>query len=616
MATLASSIKSSNPNAALDTASSVPQAVSRMAGLRPHAIAVTAGTQVITYGELERQASRLARRLSSAGVGAGVPVGLCMPRTPELVVGALGVLKSAAAYIPMDPGYPVERLRITLEDAAAPVLLTDAANAQRLSGVKCETIILDALEAGVEDAESFQSDIEPSDLAYIVYTSGSTGTPKGVEVTHANLSNLVEWHRAAFSVTARDRASHVAGLSFDAAVWEMWPYLAAGASLHLADDVTRLSPELLRDWLLERAVTIGFAPTPLAERLVELEWPAQTPLRILLTGGELLRRWPPAGLPFRLINNYGPTECTVVATSGAVSDTGQYSGLPNIGTAIYGAYTYVLDEQLRQVRSGELYIGGAGVARGYRHRPDLTAARFVPDPFRGVPGARMYRTGDLVQVLRDGQIEFLGRLDDQIKIRGYRIEPTEIMAKLAGHPAVRESLVVACEDSPGDKRLVAYLVLRAEQSTLVEGLRDFLRSSLPEYMIPSAFVALDALPLTPNGKIDRAALPAPDARNTLWDEAPDEAHHTDLQRRIGGIAGALLGRESIGVHENFFLLGGHSLLGAQLIAKLRKTFGVEIPLRALFANPTVAGLADEIGRLSPEWAAESDQALEAQSGAA
>ncbi|HTQ55169.1 MAG TPA: non-ribosomal peptide synthetase [Bryobacteraceae bacterium] len=615
MATLASTTPSLHIHPAVSPGCPVPEAVRRQAALRPHAVAVTAGAQVITYGELERQANRVARSLTSVGVRTGVAVGLCLPRGLEMVVGALGILKAGGAYVPMDPGYPAARLAFTLEDAGATVVLTDLQTKQALPAGKFQTMILDPNEASGDD-ECAHLEIGPEDLAYIVYTSGSTGTPKGVEITHANLSNLVAWHCRAFSVTPEDRASHVAGLSFDAAVWELWPYLAAGASVHLADDITRSSPELLRDWLLERAVSIGFAPTPIAERLITLEWPTKTPLRILLTGGEMLRRWPSSGLPFRLVNNYGPSECTVVATSGDVLDSGQPAGLPSIGAAIDGAYTYVLDDQLQQVRSGELYIGGAGVARGYRQRPDLTAARFVPDPFRGDPHARMYRTGDRVRVLVDGQIEFLGRVDDQIKIRGYRIEPNEITAALNRRPAVSQSQAIAREDTAGEKRLVAYLVLRRSGTVNAAEIRDFLRQSLPEYMIPAAFVALESLPLTPHGKIDRTALPAPHPGNTLGDGPQAETQLTDAQRRIIRIAAVLLERESIGIHDNFFLMGGHSLLGAQLIANLRKSFGVEIPLRSLFANPTVAGLADEISRLSPNPGTVSEPSAAAQTEAA
>jgi amino acid adenylation domain-containing protein len=404
MATLALINPSLITNAVPTPGVCVPQAVSRQAAITPDAVAVTAGTQVITYSELDSHANRLARRLSSLGARTGVPIALCLSRNLEMVIGALGILKCGAAYVPLDPGYPPERLAFTIKDAGAPALVTDATAARRLAGIPCATIVLDAGEMSPGEERFTEPEVDPSDLAYVVYTSGSTGTPKGVEITHANLSNLVAWHCRAFSVTPQDRASHVAGLSFDAAVWEMWPYLAAGASLHLADDVTRSSPELLRDWLLERAVTIGFAPTPIAESLIGLQWPVKTPLRVLLTGGEMLRRWPPADLPFRLVNNYGPSECTVVTTSADVPADGHRSRVPSIGSAIDGTYTYVLDQNLQQVRSGELYIGGAGVARGYRGQPGLTAARFVPDPFRGQPEALMYRTGDLVQVLLDGQL--------------------------------------------------------------------------------------------------------------------------------------------------------------------------------------------------------------------
>ena len=600
MATLVPQLSSVNVQPTADTAECIHQAVRKQAIRRPNAIAVTAGDQVMTYRDLESCANRLARQLRAAGVGADVPVGLCLPRGLEMVVGALGILKSGGAYVPMDPAYPAERLLFTLEDACAPVLVSNSAMARRLSSANCEFIILDALEAFAEPDDPPESRSNPSDLAYIVYTSGSTGTPKGVEITHAGLSNLAAWHGKAFAVTPQDRASHLAGLSFDAAVWELWPYLAAGASLHLADDGTRSSPDLLRDWMLERAVTIGFAPTPIAERLVLLEWPGNTPLRILLTGGEALRRRPPAGLPFQLVNNYGPSECTVVATSCVVSADGPSGGHPPIGKAIANLHTYVLDEQLEPVAAGclgELYIGGAGVARGYRRRPALTESRFLRDPFRREADARMYRTGDLVCLRSDGLLEFHGRIDDQVKIRGYRIEPNEIVTLLDRHPAIRQSVVIAREDEPGDKRLVGYIVLRRETAATAAELREFLRHSVPEYMIPAVFVKLDTLPLTPNGKTDRAALPVPDANNIVTDAPAADDSTTDLQCRIAAIGAALLERESISIHDNFFLMGGHSLLGAQLIANLRAAFGVEVSLRMLFAAPTVAGMAEEIDRL-------------------
>lgn len=591
----------------------VPEAVAAQAERRPNAIAVASGAATMTYSELDSQADLLARRLRSMGAGVDVPVGLCLPRTPQMVMAALAIMKAGSPYLPMDPDYPADRLAFILEDAGASVLVTNSCLAARFPDSQNKMLVLDCAELSESDSlpEGTLPSAEPSGLAYVIYTSGSTGKPKGVELTHAGLSNLVSWHRQAFGVTAEDRASHVAGLSFDAAVWEIWPYLASGASLHLADDVTRTSPELLRDWLVERGITIGFVPTPIAERMLPLEWPENTPLRALLTGGDLLRRYPPPGLPFRVINNYGPTECTVVATSGEVMPEKHAETLPDIGCSIANARVYLLDERgqpVSQTGSGEIYIGGTGVARGYCRQPELTAEKFLPDPFHEEPGQRMYRTGDRGRMLPGGRIAFLGRIDDQIKIRGYRIEPGEIVAALSRHPSVRESLVMAREDTPGEIRLVCYVMPHPEVRLASAELRGFLRASLPEYMIPEAFVRLDAFPLTSHGKIDRSALPPPGPGNTLPDEWLGPRPFTPTQRRVADIAAGLLNRESVGLDDNFFLLGGHSLLGAQLIARLRDAFGIEISLRNLFGAPTVAQLAQEIERLTASPTAQSGPA--------
>jgi amino acid adenylation domain-containing protein len=590
----------------------VPELVAARASESSGAIALTAGGEALTYGDLESRANRVASCLRSLGVGADVPVGLCLPRSLDMVVGALGILKAGGAYLPMDPAYPPERLAFMLDDAEAPVLVSSPGLAQRLPTAERELVDINAPQIAKRPAIQPAVDITPGDLAYVIYTSGSTGKPKGVEITHGSLANLVFWHNQAFSVTAADRASHVAGLGFDAAVWELWPYLVAGASVHLADEDTRNSAELLRDWLLAQRITIGFVPTPLVERLLslELKWPGKTDLRILLTGGDTLHHYPPAGLPFLLVNNYGPTECTVVATSGPALPNGSPKTLPPIGTGISNTEIYVLDEGLQPVppgTPGEIYIAGAGLARGYHKRPDLTAERFIPNPFRAEPGSRLYRTGDLGCLLPDGQIAFLGRMDDQIKIRGYRIEPNEIVSALERHQDIRESLVVAREDTPGDKRLVAYVRLGPDSDFTHTGLRDFLRDFLPEYMLPAAFVRMDAFPLTSHGKIDRTALPAPDRANTLQDEV-SAGSCTATEQRVAEILGELLDLEEIGLDDNFFLLGGHSLLGAQLIARLRDAFGVEISLRSLFEGPTVAALSAELDRL-----AENRETSESQS---
>jgi amino acid adenylation domain-containing protein len=577
----------------------VPKAVGAKATKWPDAIALTAGAQVQTYQELDSQANRVAHYLRSLGVGPDVLVGVCLPRCAEMVVAALGILKAGAAYLPMDPAYPPDRLAFMLQDAQAPALITNRCIAGRLPASGCT--IVDASGPEIDGQPDFAPRIEimPDDLAYVIYTSGSTGRPKGVEITHGGLANLVSWHRQAFSLMPGDRASHLAGLGFDAAVWELWPYLATGASVHLTDEATRVSARLLRDWLLARKITISFVPTPLAERMLALEWPSETPLRILLTGGDTLHHYPPADLPFALVNNYGPTECAVVATSCPVRPEAHPKSRPPIGRPITNTRVYLLDEHLEPVptgEAGEIYIGGAGVARGYHNLPSLTAQRFIRDPFSSEPGGRLYRTGDLGSLLPDGQIAFLRRIDDQIKIRGYRIEPNEIVSVLNQHQDVCESLVTACEDPSGDKRLVAYVVLAPDSGATQTALRDFLAEQLPEYMLPAAFVPLDAFPLTPHGKIDRAALPAPTAENTLKNgsvQAPGSA----IEERLTGILATLLRVEHVGADENFFQMGGHSLLGAQVIAHVRDVFGVELSLRSLFDHPTAREMSTEIERL-------------------
>jgi amino acid adenylation domain-containing protein len=587
-------------NPAAPPSALVPHRVAAQAAQRPGDVAVSADSGQLTHAALDTQANRLAWKLQALGVGTDVLVGLCLPRSLEMVVGALGILKAGGAYMPMDPGYPPERLAFMMEDSQAPVLVTTPTLAGRLPAGRWNVVDVGASAIQKYPADAPQVEIAAADLAYVIYTSGSTGTPKGVEITHSGLANLVSWHLDAFSVSSSDRASHLAGLGFDAAVWELWPYLAAGASIHLADDMTRGSAELLRDWLLAQSITISFVPTPLTEQLLALEWPATTALRFLLTGGDTLRRYPPPALPFELVNNYGPTECTVVATSGVVRSEEHQSELPAIGAAIANTQVYLLDEQLTPVPPGtvaEIYIGGAGVARGYHNRPDFTAGKFVPDPFAIEPGSRLFRTGDLGRRRPDGQIDFLGRIDDQIKIRGYRIEPNEIVSALNQHPAIRESLVVVRENASGDKSLVAYVVVGTEPPPTHTAVRDFLRTRLPEYMLPAAFVRIGSFPLTPHGKIDRAALPPPDPDNTLTDNA-STSPRTPTERRVAQILAGLLNVKEVGRDDNFFLLGGHSLLGAQLIARLRDAFGVEVALHSLFEAPTVAALSAEISRLA------------------
>jgi amino acid adenylation domain-containing protein len=430
------------------------------------------------------------------------------------------------------------------------------------------------------------------DVAYVVYTSGSTGVPKGVQVTHANLAHLVDWHGRAFAVGPDDRASWIASPAFDASMWETWPALVAGASVHVPDANVVASPDRLRDWLVARAITVAFVPTPLAEMLLTLAWPDDVALRVMLTGGDRLHLRPRSGTPFTVVNNYGVTEATVVSTSGAVDPDGV--GLPTIGRAIAETRTYVVDADGFPVHAGEcgeLWIGGPGVALGYLGRPDLTAERFGPDPFAPAPGARVYRTGDLVRATAGGELEFVGRVDEQVQIRGQRVELDEIASVLSAHPDVARCCVVARDRAPGGAQVVAYLVPAAGSSVDRREMRAHVARQLPAAMVPSAFVALDAFPLTSSGKVDRDALPAP-----LVAVRPEQVGRTATECAVGAILEELFALPAVGRDDNFFELGGHSLMAAQLVARLEEEFDVEVELLEVFDNPTAAGIAAIIER--------------------
>jgi len=579
----------------------ITDSVEAQATATPDAIAIVEGHKQLTYRELDGRANQLAHLLRELGVRPEVPVGLCMRRSADLVVGALGILRAGGAYVPLDPDNPANRQSMLLSDSGALVLVTHPSAVSQLPSGNWCTVVLDAVGTATARYPSVTPYVEtkPENLAYVIFTSGSTGRPKGVQITHANLMNLVRWHQRAFSVLPSDRATLHAGPGFDAAVWEVWPYLAAGASVHLVDEAVRTAPEALRDWLLANGITISFLPTDLAQHMLNLEWPKDASLRVLLTGADTLHRYPSAGLPFVLVNNYGPTECTVVTTSGTVPSGGRPGELPAIGRPIDNVQVHIVDEYLRPLQpgtAGELLIGGAGVARGYLNLPELTAQKFISDPFSTSPGARLYRSGDLARYLPDGEIAFMGRIDDQIKIRGHRIEPQEVTAVLNSHPDVEASVVVAQADASGEKCLVAYVVPAADVRLKAAALRNFLGEHLPDYMVPSTFVRLEGLPVSANGKLDRAALPVPTAENTLEQDAY-EAPQSEIQEHLANIVKTLLSVQRVGIDDNFFNLGGHSLLGAQMIARISDTFGVELSLFSVFNDPTVRGMSAEIEKL-------------------
>ncbi|MUG96209.1 amino acid adenylation domain-containing protein [Scytonema sp. UIC 10036] len=565
----------------------------------PDTMAVVCEGSQLAYHELNQRANQLAHYLQRLGVGPDVLVGIYMERSLEMVVGLLGILKAGGAYVPIDPMYPKEQLAFILEDAQLPVLLTQEKLKPGLPfEIHNPTVVCLDTDWKVIEPESRANPVScvtPEHLVYTIYTSGSTGKPKGVEVQHTGLANLVTWYKSFYKVTPTDRATHLAGPAFDASVLELWSNLIAGASIYIPDEDTRHSPSKLLQWLSAKAITICFLPTPLAEVVLAQELPEDLSLRFLSTGGDKLHRIPDK-LSFSVVNLYGPTESTVIATAAIVSDLVQ-TDAPPIGRPIANTRVYILDARMQVVPigvPGELYIAGVGLARGYLNRPELTAERFILNPFSNDLGdRRLYKTGDLARYLPDGNIEFLGRNDFQVKVRGFRIELGAIETALAQHPNLRENTVVTREDQPGVKRLVAYIVPKQDRAPTTSELRRFLKQKLPDYMVPSVLVILDTLPMTPNGKVNRRALPVPEG---LRPELEQEylAPRTLIEQVLADIWSQVLGIERVGIQDNFFALGGHSLLATQLVTQIRETLEVELPLRNLFEAPTIADLAAAI----------------------
>jgi len=586
-----------------DTAAEYPRAClhelfATQAAARPDAPAVRSGEQRLTYGELDRRANQLAHELIALGVRRGDLVGICMERGTDLVVAMQGVLKAGAAYVPVDPGHPPQRQAFLLEDAQAPVLLTQSALRAHLPAGEARIVCLDEVAERLAAHPAQAPDIEhdPEQLAYVIYTSGSTGRPKGVEITHRSVVNLVTHMRERPGLSPGEVVVNLTTPAFDLSVPDFHLTLCCGAELVIVAREEAQDGELLARRLRECGASFVQATPTTWQLLLDAGWPGQPGMKVV-AGGEALSRALVQALLERgaeLWHMYGPTETTVWSS---IRPLESGSGPVPLGGPIANTSFYVLDPRGRPVPvgvAGELHIGGHGLARGYRRRPELTAEKFVPDPFSGQPGARMYRTGDLLRWRPDGTLEFLGRIDHQVKIRGYRIELGELESVLREHPAVRETVLVAREDQPGDARLVAYVVAAAPAPSPGE-LRDHLRRSVPDYMIPSAFVFLDELPLTPNRKIDRKALPAPGGGRELDEEFV--APRTADEEAIAAIWRELLGLDRVGVQDNFFSLGGHSLRATQLMSRIRETLGVTLPLRAIFEAPTVAGLAREAGRV-------------------
>ncbi|HJX29623.1 MAG TPA: amino acid adenylation domain-containing protein, partial [Thermoanaerobaculia bacterium] len=554
----------------------------------------------LTYGALAEQATALAERLRDAGVGPETLVGICLEEGLERVAAVLGVFLAGGAYLPLDPGHSRERIAYMIGDAGVRVVLTSEGLAEVLPATVEAMYLGRGLDGACPPGERSAAPVRanPENLAYVIYTSGSTGRPNGVMVNHRSAVRLVLHAVEVAGLGPRSRVLQSASFSFDASVLEVWAALASGGTLYVASREARRSGEALGDLARRAAITFALG-TPSVLALLPTDLPA---LETFLVGGEscpaeLASRWaPPASGLSRLFNCYGPTETTIYTAAAKLRGTWRRE--PPLGRPVANARAYVLDPHGRPLPigvAGELSIAGDGLARGYLNRPALTAERFVPDPFVtdqvGEAGSRLYRTGDLARWLPAGDLEFLGRLDHQVKIRGFRIELGEIEAALSVLPGIREAVVVAresVEGGPGDRRLVAYVT----GDVTAGELRSSLREQLPDYMVPAAFVKLQALPLNPHGKVDRKALPAPE-----WQSSSEESHiapRTPVEEVLAGIWGELLGLERVGANDHFFDLGGHSLLATRVMSRLRGVFGVEMPLRDLFEAPRLADLAARV----------------------
>jgi amino acid adenylation domain-containing protein len=569
----------------------LPQIFEARAQRTPEAIALVCGPQQLSYGDLNTRANQLAHALQRLGVGPERVVAVYMPRSLELVIALLAVLKAGGACLPLDPISPRKRLACLLEDARVSVVLTLERLREYIAQGDVSLLCLDqewselARDCPADPAERTQLE----NLAWVIYPPGSSGPLAGVHLTHRGLANLVGWHQQAFALTARDRATQLVSWSFDAAGWELWPYLAAGATVHLVEEDLRSDPQRLRAWLGEQQITRSFLPTSLAESLLVEEEPLGSHVITLLTGGDVLHRGPARRLPFALVNNYGPAENTVVTTSGMVEPGSQRRRAPALGRPIGNVQVYVLDSSLQPVPVGvvgELAIGGAGLARGYGWQADLTAERFVPDPCGALAGARLYRTGDLVRSLPDGSLAFVGRVDQPLKIGGIRIESGEIERALQEMAEVRAAAVVVREDRPAHRTVVAYVVPTGP-AVDPETLQRHLRTRIPAYMAPASIVLLDTLPLTPQGKVDQQALPMPEKQRARRFVAP----RTPIEATLACIWGELLGVSHIGVEDNFLASGGHSLLVTRVTAYIKQRFQVDISVQRFFETRCLAELA-------------------------
>ncbi len=607
-----------------DTTASYPktatlqQLFTAQASRTPKSTAITFENEQLTYTELNRRANQLAHYLRACGVEPDTRVGLCVERSLDMMVALIGILKAGGVYVPLDPAYPDQRLASMIQDAQIKLLLTQAGLAANLPQMDAPVLCLDRdwNTIAQESTDDPQDVAEPDHLAYVIYTSGSTGQPKAVMVSQQALVQYVTTAIDHFAITPEDRVLQFASISFDTAAEEIYPCLLGGATLVLRTEAMLDSVETFLRMCAAQDITVLNFPTAywhaITLELEESSLAFHPSLRLVIIGGEAaspehLKKWQEhASVHIRLVNTYGPTETTIVATRCDLTgkDAPASAARAPIGRPGTNTQVYVLDRYMQPVSvgvPGELYIGGDGVTRGYLNRPELTAAVFVPDPFspngkEGKRGARLYKTGDLTRYLSDGNLEFLGRVDHQVKIRGFRVELGEVESVLAQHPAVREAVVLAREDVPGDRRLVAYVTSNQEQALTTTELHGFLKEKLPAYMVPAAFVFLDTLPLTPGRKVDRRALPAPEGARPELEKAY-VAPRTLSEERLAEIWARLLGVDRVGIYDNFFELGGHSMLATQLVAHVQNAFQIELSLHLLFEQSTIAELAATVDKI-------------------
>jgi amino acid adenylation domain-containing protein/non-ribosomal peptide synthase protein (TIGR01720 family) len=594
---------------------SIHQLFEAQVELTPEVVAVVFDEQHLTYRELNQRANQLAHYLQTLGVGKETLVGIYVERSLEMIVGLLGILKAGSAYVPLDPGYPVERLNFMLSDSQVSVLLTQQKLLENLQTSKTNLVCLDKdwQEISQYSQENLVNTVTPQDLAYVIYTSGSTGQPKGVMIQHLSLVSFTEIIKGEYGITNKERILQFASISFDVAAEEIYPCITSGATLVLrTDEMLASVPAFLQkcqDWNL----TILNIPTAYWQQwmaeLANTDLAIPDSLRLVIIGGEQAHSekvaiWQQKIDSLQLINAYGPTETTVTATIYKIP-VNPSQAVP-IGRAIANVKTYVLDQYLQLVPigvTGELYIGGVNLAKGYLNHSDLTEEKFILNPFDHLKESRLYKTGDLVRYLPDGNIEFIGRIDDQVKIRGFRIEIGEVEAVLSQHPQVQQTAVIVCEDQPSNKRLVAYVVPKQEQVTTNE-LRRFLKDKLPDFMVPGAFVKLETLPLTPNGKIDRRALPAPDT-SSLTPETNFLPPRNSVELQLTQIWSEVLGVQTVGIRDNFFELGGDSIIAIQIIAKANQA-NLKLTTKQLFQYQTIAELANVA---VPKQAIQAEQGL-------